>query len=219
MLIAFVLLKDVIPLTALAGAIVLVTGIIRLVNETSMQAQAKKEATAASVEHISLTQGKEKNVRALADFRQVFYHLINLGVIFALIAGFFFGLGGVFRQFALDFVPSAILGSFIGTFSALVSNGLLICFSGQLTGRWNLTRREIFFYSLGGFGNTTGMLMFFLALIAGGSVSITTALKNTSPLFTLLLSWIFLQKMEQLTLKLVFSILLTILGSAIIVLF
>jgi uncharacterized membrane protein len=41
-------------------------------------------------------------------------------------------------------------------------------------------------FALGGFGNTTGMLMFFLALSAGGSVSVTAALKNTSPLFTLL---------------------------------
>jgi len=219
MLIAMVLLKDVIPFISFVGAIVLVAGIIMLINQTSRKTQTANEEVAASAEQNMNPTQNMKNERSFLHLVQMFFKLINIGIVFALISGFFFGLGGVFRQLALDFIPSAILGSFIGTFIALISNGLLVYFSGQLSNDWNITRREIFFFSLGGFGNTTGMLMFFLSLIIGGSVSMTTALKNTSPLFTLFLSWIFLRKFEQITLKLVLSILLVILGSTLIVVF
>jgi uncharacterized membrane protein len=220
MLIAMVLLKDIIPFMSFVGAIVLVAGIIMLISQTSRKTQMANEEVATSAEqNINLDEGTQKNERSFVDLVQIFYKLINIGILFALISGFFFGLGGVFRQLALSFVPSAILGSFIGTFIALISNGLFTYFSDQLNTDWHITRREIFFFSLGGLGNTTGMLMFFLALIVGGSVSMTTALKNTSPLFTLFLSWIFLRKFEQITLKLVLSIVLVILGSALIVIF
>lgn len=77
--------------------------------------------------------------------------------------------------------------------------------------------REIIFYSIGGLANSTAMMMFFLALIAGGHVALVTALKTTSPVFTLLFSWIFLRKVERFTPALLFSVFIVISGAFLIV--
>ena len=130
----------------------------------------------------------------------------------------FFALGGVFRQMSMTYVPSALLGTLVGTFVALITNSVYIYISAQPENGWSFTRGEITFFALGGLANSIAILFFFSALVSGTSISITAALKNTSPLFTLFLSWVFLRKAERFTLKLVCSIVVVILGAFIIVL-
>ncbi len=191
MLLAFVLLRNIIPVRSLVGAIVLVAGVVMLINETNKGPRSPKVS---------------RGLSALA-----------LGSLFALIASLFFAIAGIFRLTGSAHNPSAITGTLIGSMVALVTNAGFAYFSGQLGIRWNVTRREVLFYALGGLGNSTAMLMFFLALIAGGQVALVTALKNMSPLFTLLFSWIFLRKVERFTLMLVVSIVLVIFGAFLIV--
>ena len=191
MFLAVALLRNIIPIRSLAGAIILILGIIILINETNKGSQRPKAARRLSA--------------------------LTIGSLFALIASLFFAIAGIFRLTGSSYSPSAISGTLVGSMVALVTNAAFAYFSRQLGSHWTATRREVLFYSLGGLGNSTAMLMFFLALIAGGHVALVTALKNISPLFTLFFSWIFLRKVERFTVMLVVSILIVIFGAFLIV--
>ncbi|KKM10545.1 hypothetical protein SY88_12755 [Clostridiales bacterium PH28_bin88] len=215
---AFILLKNVITFRSVVGAVLLVAGVVMLINETSRAPIPAVEGTTSTTAEEAATGEDTGTVHSpLAGVTHGILATINTGTLFALASAFFFALAGIFRQMALEYIPSAILGTIVGSFVALLTNSALTYLSGQLGSSWNITRRDAVFFALGGVGNTMGMLMFFLALAGGGSVSMTAALKNISPLFTIFLSWLFLRKMERFTVNLVASVLLVIAGASLIV--
>jgi uncharacterized membrane protein len=208
--IAYLILGDRISLQVLLGAVILVVGIMVLINETSQSVKVSKLELAAGVAY-------DMKPKSLKSYIKSTVGNINVGFFYAIISAVFFGMGGVFRQMSMTHVPSALLGTLVGTFTALITNGLYIHFSGQLTKDWNFTVKEVGFFSLGGAANSTAILFFFSALVSGTSVSITAALKNLSPLVTLFLTWLFLRKAERITPKLIYSIVLVLFGAFIIV--
>lgn len=217
MAMAFMLLKNVIPFRSVVGAVFLVAGVVMLINETSRTPMPAEGTTSTTAEEAATVEDTGTVHSLLAGVTHGILGTINTGTLFALTSAFFFALAGIFRQMALDSIPSALLGTIVGSFVALLTNTAMTYLSGQLGSSWNITRRDAVFFALGGGGNTVGMLMFFLALAGGGSVSMTAALKNTSPLFTLFLSWLFLRKMERFTANLVASVLLVIAGASLMV--
>lgn len=211
MLLATVLLHDVVTWNSLLGAVLLVTGVVILIKERNREELKKPgtwqgETAAAQDMPGKLPQGL---IGKLVDSR-------HIGAVFALTSAFLMAVGGIFRNMGINEVPSAILGAMVASFVALISNFALTYFSGQLGKGWEMPRRAAFFFGLGGLGSAAGMLMFFLALEAGGSVSMVAALKNTSPLITLALSWIYLRRVERFTPKLYLSILLVLCGACLI---
>jgi uncharacterized membrane protein len=191
--IAYFILGDRISLQVLLGAVILVVGIMALINETSQSVQVSK-----ALEEVAAGVAYDMKPKSLKSYIKSTVGNINVGFFYAIISAVFFGMGGVFRQMSMTHVPSALLGTLVGTFTALITNGLYIYFSGQLTKDWNFTVKEIGFFSLGGAANSTAILFFFSALVSGTSVSITAALKNLSPLVTLFLSWLFLRSRSEL---------------------
>ncbi len=215
MLLAVVFLRDSLSLLAFTGAVILMGGVVIIIQESSQLGQA---SNTASRETAATAESKSPAAISSQGYFQHRIGLLNVGTLLALGAGFAFALGGVFRQVAIAYIPSALLGSAIGTFVALVVN-MLNTWRGGHFRNWNLTRREIGFYALGGIANTSGMLFFFYALLAGSSVSITAALKNTSPLFTLFLSLLILRKSEAIQRRLVASVFMVVIGAWMIVYF
>ncbi|MCF8012068.1 MAG: DMT family transporter [Clostridiales bacterium] len=190
MIIAYIILNDIISIYSLIGAVILIMGVVLLVNETSDSSAADEN---------------------------IIKNFFSTGTFLALISAFLFAIAGIFREVALQFIPSALLGTLLGNLVAFTTNSIYIYFSGHMKGKWDITWREVFFFALGGFSNTVGVLTFFLALAAGGAVSLIAAIKNTSPLFTLLLSWLFLRNIERFTAKLFVSIILILFGALLIV--
>ncbi len=115
-------------------------------------------------------------------------------------------------------MPSPLLGALCGTAAAVISNGLILAFSGRLKAGWPVSPRQYLFFSLSGISGSLGLLLLMQSMNMGGMVSLVSALKNTSPLFTLLLAWLFLNDSEKIDARLIGSILLIVAGAVLIVL-
>ncbi len=128
---------------------------------------------------------------------------IGLGIVLALSSGFFFAIAGIFRQFGVDAVPSALLGTTIGTFTALVVSTVAFVRSpAAIVGSFRIPRHDLACFIGSGSLSSLGMLAFFWALDAHGTVAISTALKNTSSIFTFFCAAIFLSRKERVSVRL-----------------
>ena len=209
MVLVLIILGDPIALNAVMGAIILVFGIITLIRETGENEFI--EITAAEKEAaVSQSWGLPAFIKLSSAYK---------GSILAILAALFFALGGMFRQSGLDSIPSAILGTVISSLMALITNSCYSLYTGQLSKEnWQLTSRQILFFALAGCGSTVGLLMFFMSLSFGGALTMVATLKNTTPVFTLIFSWLFVRKLDRFSPKLIFSIILVVAGASIIVL-
>ena len=210
MLLALFLLNDEIKLKGLIGSILLTAGVVILLKEKVKPASGDS-GKAPTVPILDSVMKEENN---LCRYMKGCFHS---GVFLALTCGMFFSFGGIFREFGIDLIPSAILGTLISTLVALVANSIYTFSTKQWGNNWEISRKSVICFALGGFGNSLGILTFFLALMNGVPVAMVAALKSTSPLFTLFFSWIMLRKVEKFSLKLVTSIFLVIIGSTLIV--
>lgn len=206
MFIAVLFLKDPLSLRSALGIILLALGVILIINE---------KKTDPETAPVAATTDREKK-NAPWEFMGVLKN-INPGFFFGLASAFFFALGGIFRELGVEQVPSAILGATVSTGVAFLTNGVTAYLSGELRRPWDFPPISAMFFALAGISSTVGMLAFFLALTAGASISITSALKNLSPLVTLFLSWIFLRRFERITGRLVLSLFIVMAGAYLIV--
>lgn len=216
MIIAVIFLGDYLSLLSIVGAIILFIGIGIMINDLNKDNSAEKPQLTSNVDPFPADSSSQPSTKRLLLFLKNI-DLINYGSFLALLSAFSFALGSIFRQIALQYIPVVILGTFIQTFVALVTNGITAYSSGQLGDGWNIKGKELLIQILGGVGGTIGLLGFFFSLSHGGSVSMAAALKNTSPVFTLVFSWWFLRKTESYTIRLILSLLLVIIGAVFVV--
>jgi len=200
-LLAFLILGERIPPIAFLGAAVLLGGILLLVNKK------KNPGPTAEPDRHSPPAGSAAAALSL-----------NPGIVLPFVSALFFAGSRIFSQLGLNEMPSPILGALCGTVAAVISNSLVLAVSGHLKARWQISPRQLFFFILSGIGGSLGLLLLMLAMNMGGLVSLVGALKNTSPLFTLMLSWLFLKDVEKIDAGLIASILLIVAGAVLIVL-
>lgn len=136
------------------------------------------------------------------------------GVAFALLSGFFFAVAGILRQLGMDVVPSAVLGATVGSLTAFAITGFRLMRSGERLDLAGIGRRQVFLLALSGVSASLGMVAFFLALQFQGTVAISTALKNMSPLATFFLALLFMRERERINLRLALLVLAAVCGAA-----
>lgn len=212
MLIAFFAFSDVIMLRSFFGSIILVTGIAILIYEMDNKRGDSEIACTTTADKVNRLETKE-NI-----FKRFSASGLYFGSFLAITSGLLFAFGGIFRELGINQIPSAILGSLISSMIGLLANGIYLYIKGEMGSSWNVSLRSTVYFAIGGIGNSFGILAFFLALTGGATVSVATALKNTSPVFTLGLTWLALRKIERITVKLVGAIVMIIIGSTIIIL-
>jgi transporter family protein len=200
MILAYVILNERISLVSFVGAVILVAGIVVLIRERSLSV-GSGVADAAGGTRSRL----ERNSKVPL-------------FLFAFVAALFFSAGRVLHRLGLDDLPSPLIGALVGTLAALVTNSVFALVSGQLRGGFKFSRRGMLFFVLSGFGNSIGLLALMTALNRGGLLSLVVALKNTSPLFTLILGSVFLREIERVSARLVLSVLIVLAGAVLIVL-
>jgi drug/metabolite transporter (DMT)-like permease len=136
------------------------------------------------------------------------YNRRNL--IFPILGGLTLGVSSIIRKYALDIYNAPVLGVAVAyTFSFLPYAVMLM---GSVSSRKDLSlKRDLRFFWVAGIGQAISWILSFYAL-SYERVSIITPLLSVEPLFVALFAYIYLKDLEQVSRKLVVSIILTFLG-------
>ena len=136
------------------------------------------------------------------------YNRRNL--IFPILGGLTLGVSSIIRKYALDIYNAPVLGVAVAyTFSFLPYAVMLM---GSRSTRKELSlKRDFRFFWIAGIGQAISWVLSFYAL-SYERVSIITPLLSVEPLFVALFAYIYLRDLEQVSRKLVVSIILTFLG-------
>lgn len=134
------------------------------------------------------------------------------GTCLALLSALCFASGAVLRGLGIALIPAAVFGSAVNVVAGLVVLTAVFALTGRLREPLAAGRKGLTYLLLSGVGNGVGTLGFILALQSGVTVAITTALKNTSPIFTFAFALILLQRHERLTPRLGLLVLVLVAG-------
>lgn len=184
---AYVVLGQEVSALTAAGIVTLVAATVLFINETSRTFPSLTPAEAPAEAEPVPAEGNwaPSGTRA--------------GVFFGFAAGFFFAVAGIFRQLGVDAVPSALLGSVVGTTVALLIVMAQMINRGSLRIGIDRAGWDTLHFAFSGVLASIGMLAFFLALQLHGTVAVSTALKSMAPVVTFLLAAAFLARWERLS--------------------
>jgi DME family drug/metabolite transporter len=142
---------------------------------------------------------------------------INSGVshnrrslVFPILGGFTLGVSSIIRKYALDIYNAPVLGVAVAYTFSFLPYVLMLVFSGSTRKALSL-KQDVRFFWLAGIGQALSWILSFYAL-SFEEVSIITPLLSVEPLFVALFAYIYLRDLEQVSRKLVVSIVLTVLG-------
>ena len=121
------------------------------------------------------------------------------------------GLGFVLRKMGLNFYDEPIAGAAIVSFAGLILHALIFTVSPKIRAVAPMNFRTFKLFWKGGLCVTIGTLIMFYAFQCG-SISVVTPLMQTEPLFILLLTYLYLRKVEALSKKLVLGTLSIVVG-------
>lgn len=191
---AFVFLGQRVSPLSVAGIVVIALGTVLFINESR----------GLLGDHTDLTDASPRPTRALV-----------LGVVLAFLAGLFFATAGIFRQLGVDAIPSALVGSAIGSGVALLVFGVDALRRGRLIAGLKAPRRPAVMFALSGLAGSFGNLAFLWALDNNGTVAVSTAIKNTSPIFTFLFAAVFMARRERIGIRLGLLVLMVASGAVV----
>jgi uncharacterized membrane protein len=124
-----------------------------------------------------------------------------------------YALASVLAKRGLTGLAPPLVGAAVSLLSGTVVTGL--CAGGGPWRNLRENRESVMFFLMSGAAAGIGILSAFFALSLA-PVVIVSPLVNTSPLFSLLLSHLFLGGLERITLRLLLGAILVILGTALI---
>jgi len=131
-------------------------------------------------------------------------------------ASVFYGASSVVRKVGLNLQPDSAFGALIGAGSSLVSFAVYLVATGKIE-EIRLDDESKKYFVASGVVVSLAWLSMFTAL-AGGKVSVVSALIGANPLFSILLSLMFLKDSEELDAKIIAGCLAIVAGVAIITL-
>ena len=135
-------------------------------------------------------------------------------LVFPLIAAVIYGISRVFRKLGMITIASPLAGASVLASISLLFFILLFPFMGKRQEKTLNDRKSIFFFLLGGILGGMGQICV-LAALRSGDVVIVGPLAHTTPLFALILTYVFLRRSENVTLRVTMSAILVVAGVAI----
>jgi drug/metabolite transporter (DMT)-like permease len=197
---ALFVLGEAVTLGAVAGMVILISAIL--------------------LQGIYLVRLHQKRTREIAvtTEQQGEFHAQWIGYLLAMVSALSFGLGLGIRKQGLLVWNDAFAGAFIGAVTSLIFLLVYEVFRGELrvTVKRNFSKVNPYFI-VAGVMTSLGPLFFFLGA-SFTQVSYVSVVAGTEPLITSLLSALFLKGEEQLTVLTWISVLLVLVGTAMIVL-
>lgn len=131
-------------------------------------------------------------------------------LVFPLLGGLMLGVGSIMRKFALDLYNAPVLGVAVAYTFSIVP--FLIIYAFYRPTRQNLAmKRDLRLFWVAGVGQAVTWVLGFYAL-SFGQVSVVATLISTEPVFVAVFAYIYLRRIEQVSFKLIASIVLTVIG-------
>ena len=128
-----------------------------------------------------------------------------------------YSLANVIRKAALNYQPDPTLGAQIGALSGSLFLLAYLIATGRL-GEIRVDRSELGYYSAAGAFQAVGWFALMVAMEMG-TVAVVTTIVFSYPLFSLLLSWMFLRGQEDVTLRVIAGCVLIVAGVVAVTLF
>ncbi|MFC2038427.1 EamA family transporter [Chloroflexota bacterium] len=132
-----------------------------------------------------------------------------IGIAFGIGAGLSYGVSSVLIKFGVGGLATPLVGASVSLLVGMVG----LSFMGIRGIRTDIVdkKRGLAYLALAGVAAAGGITCMFFAL-SMAPVVVVTPLQSTNPLFALLLSWIFLGRLEKITPKLVIGSVLVVAG-------
>ena len=133
------------------------------------------------------------------------------------LSAFSYSLANVIRKAALNFQPDPTLGAQIGAMAGSLCLLVYLIATGRL-GEIRANRRGLGYYSAAGAFQAVGWFALMVAMEMG-TVAVVTTIVFSYPLFSLLLSWMFLRGQEDVNLRVIAGCVLIVAGVIAVTLF
>jgi drug/metabolite transporter (DMT)-like permease len=130
--------------------------------------------------------------------------------IYPLIGGLTLGVGSIMRKYALNMYNAPVLGVAVAYTVSLLPFVLMIAFSAPIRKDLSL-KRDLRLFWIAGIGQAITWMLAFYAL-SYDDVSVITPLLSTEPVFVAMFTYLYLRKIEQVSVKLLLSVVLTVIG-------
>jgi len=128
-----------------------------------------------------------------------------------------YSLANVIRKAALNFQPDPTLGAQVGAMAGSLCLLAYLIAAGRL-GEIRVDRRGLGFYSAAGATQALGWFALMVAMEMG-TVAVVTTIVFSYPLFSLLLSWVFLRGEEEVSLRVIAGCVMIVAGVVAVTLF
>jgi len=136
-------------------------------------------------------------------------------LIFPILGGLTLGVSSIVRKYALDMCNTPVLGVAIAYTFSLLPYALMLAVS--VPTRKKLAFKQDFkWFWIAGIGQAVTWMLAFYAL-SFESVVVTTPLLSVEPLFVVLFAYFYIRELEQVSSKLVASVVLTVLGVVLVI--
>lgn len=142
----------------------------------------------------------------------------RVGLLFPLMAAFFFGLEPIFASVGLTAGTSVLVGLTIKTVGAFVVFLFYLAWRGEVPRPSGIPRGEVRWYVLAGLANT-GFLLAYYAGLSISRVGVVVPITQMSPLLVMAASAVFLRKVETVTPRLVAGAVVIVTGGITVTLF
>lgn len=193
-----VILHEVMHSKALIGALAVILGILFLSLEIIRQSQSNNDS--------------------VLDVASSFIFMPKKGILLALLSGFILGIGSVFRKLGVNYIPSSILGTSIGSIIAFLTIIIFQVGNGKANELISATRNMNKDYLMSGLFSSIALYCVFLSL-KYIPVSLVNSIGASESLFTMLWSLFICGKKELLTVRTLMGAIIVVIGIAILLMF
>jgi uncharacterized membrane protein len=138
------------------------------------------------------------------------------GMLYVLIAGFLWGSTAILIREAVIDVGSPVVTNLIANVSSLPVFGLILPFRGYYKVLQKMKKSSMIYLILAGFAMSIASLSYYIAL-GYGPVIFVSPISGTVPMFAVIMSFLFIQKLERVNLKVVIGTLFVVMGTYLVV--
>jgi len=138
-------------------------------------------------------------------------------LIVPFLSALFYAFANVIRKIGLNVQSEPLLGAQVGAAAGTISFLLYLIASGKI-GMLRVTAKSFGYYFMAGVSSSLGWIAMMYALQTG-NVSIVTTIVFSYPLFSLILSWLFLRGREILSWRTILGCIIIVMGVIVVTLF